>query len=302
MDHFAEHLRFYQELGVTGVSRDVKWRERDARAGLQAADGGAHDGSAGLQTGNPGAQDGRADLQVGNHEAQDGRAGLQVGNHEAGLKASATTGDGVHDAVIPMTFARSPVELLTAIREDIGDCTRCKLHTQGRTQVVFGVGNPSADVMFVGEAPGADEDVQGVPFVGRAGQLLTKMIEAMGYKRDEVYIANVLKCRPPGNRNPEPDEIATCEPFLFRQVASIQPKVVIALGAFAARTLLQTQDPISRLRGRVYDFRGAKLIPTFHPSFLLRSPGYKREAWDDLKKALALLGREIPGAAASAAE
>jgi uracil-DNA glycosylase family 4 len=270
MDHFAEHLRFYQELGVTGVSRDVKWREREGRAGLQATDGGAQDGSAGLQAGNPG----------------------------AGLKASATS-DGV---VMPVTFARSSVELLTAIREDIGDCTRCKLHTQGRTQVVFGVGNPSADVMFVGEAPGADEDVQGVPFVGRAGQLLTKMIEAMGYKRDEVYIANVLKCRPPGNRNPEPDEIATCEPFLFRQVASIQPKVVIALGAFAARTLLQTQDPISRLRGRVYDFRGAKLIPTFHPSFLLRSPGYKREAWDDLKKALALLGREIPGAAPSAAE
>ena len=140
---------------------------------------------------------------------------------------------------MPVTFARSAVELLTAIREDIGDCTRCKLHTLGRTQVVFGVGNPSADLMFVGEAPGADEDVQGIPFVGRAGQLLTKMIEAMGFKRDEVYIANVLKCRPPGNRNPEPDEIATCEPFLFRQLASIQPKVVIALGAFAARTLLR---------------------------------------------------------------
>ena len=196
---------------------------------------------------------------------------------------------------------RRPVFLtLASIRDDIGDCTRCKLHTQGRTQVVFGVGNPSADLMFVGEAPGADEDIQGIPFVGRAGQLLTKMIEAMGFKRDEVYIANVLKCRPPGNRNPEPDEIATCEPFLFRQLASIQPKVVIALGAFAARTLLQTQDPISRLRGRVFDFRGAKLIPTFHPSFLLRSPGYKREAWDDLKKALALLGREIPGAAPAA--
>jgi uracil-DNA glycosylase family 4 len=270
MDHLAEHLRFYQELGVTGVSRDVKWRARDSRAGLQAGDDGT----------------------------KDGRAGLQAGDREAGLKASATN-DGV---VMPVTFARSAVELLTAIREDIGDCTRCKLHTQGRTQVVFGVGNPSADVMFVGEAPGADEDVQGVPFVGRAGQLLTKMIEAMGYKRDEVYIANVLKCRPPGNRNPEPDEIATCEPFLFRQLASVQPKVVIALGAFAARTLLQTQDPISRLRGRVYDFRGAKLIPTFHPSFLLRSPGFKREAWDDLKKALALLGREIPGTAPSAAE
>jgi uracil-DNA glycosylase len=262
MDHLAGHLRFYQELGVTGVSRDVKWRERDGRADV------------------PPSREG------------------QAGTPAAGLEASATN-DGV---VMPVTFARSSVELLTAIREDIGDCTRCKLHTLGRTQVVFGVGNPSADLMFVGEAPGADEDVQGIPFVGRAGQLLTKMIEAMGFKRDEVYIANVLKCRPPGNRNPEPDEIATCEPFLFRQLASIQPKVVIALGAFAAQTLLQTQDPISRLRGRVFDYRGVKLIPTFHPSFLLRSPGYKREAWEDLKKALAILGRDVPGAASSAAE
>jgi uracil-DNA glycosylase len=257
MDHLAEHLRFYQELGVTGVSRDAKWRRRE---------GAARD------------RDG------------DGAGGLQIGNPEAGLQAG-TTNDGV---VMPVTFARSAVELLTAIREDIGECTRCKLHTQGRTQVVFGVGNPSADLMFVGEAPGADEDVQGIPFVGRAGQLLTKMIEAMGFTRDEVYIANVLKCRPPGNRNPEPDEIAMCQPFLFRQLASIEPKVVIALGAFAAKTLLQTQDPISRLRGRFFDFRGAKLIPTFHPSFLLRSPGYKREAWQDLKTALALLDRQPP--------
>jgi uracil-DNA glycosylase len=171
------------------------------------------------------------------------------------------------------------------------------LHGLGRTQIVYGVGNPSADVMFVGEAPGADEDIQGEPFVGRAGQLLTKMIEAMGFRRDEVYIANVLKCRPPNNRNPEPDEIEQCEPFLFRQIESIQPKVIIALGAFAARTLLKTNDPISRLRGRVYKYRGAQLIPTFHPSFLLRSPGYKREAWQDLKTALSLLDRQPPGAA-----
>jgi DNA polymerase len=199
----------------------------------------------------------------------------------------------------PIQIARSVAEALGAIREDLGDCTRCKLHGQGRKQIVFGVGNQSADLMFVGEAPGADEDAQGVPFVGRAGQLLTKMIEAMGFARDDVYIANVLKCRPPNNRDPESDEIDQCQPFLFRQIASIQPKVIIALGAFAARTLLRTQDPISRLRGRVYDFRGAKLIPTFHPSFLLRSPGYKREAWEDLKKALALMDREPPPAAHS---
>ena len=203
---------------------------------------------------------------------------------------------------MPVTIARSAAEVLSTIREDIGDCTRCKLHGLGRTQIVFGVGNPTADLMFVGEAPGADEDIQGIPFVGRAGQLLTKMIEAMGFSRDDVYIANVLKCRPPGNRNPEADEIAMCEPFLFRQLASIDPKVVIALGAFAARTLLKTDAPISRLRGRIFDFRGAKLIPTFHPSFLLRSPGYKREAWDDLKLALTILGRNVPGTAPSASE
>jgi uracil-DNA glycosylase len=267
MDHLAEHLRFYQELGVTGVSRDAKWRRRAGAA---------------------------PDLQAIDPEAGDR-------DQPPGLHASATRASREDNAaVVPVTFARSSLELLTAIRDDIGDCTRCKLHAQGRTQVVFGVGNPSADLMFVGEAPGADEDAQGIPFVGRAGQLLTKMIEAMGFSRDDVYIANVLKCRPPGNRNPEPDEIAMCQPFLFRQLASIQPKVVIALGAFAARTLLETQDPISRLRGRVFDYRGAKLIPTFHPSFLLRSPGYKREAWDDLKKALAILGRQLPGASPSA--
>ena len=161
---------------------------------------------------------------------------------------------------------------------------------------MFGVGNPNAELMFVGEAPGADEDVQGIPFVGRAGQLLTKMIEAMGFRRDDVYIANVIKCRPPGNRNPEPDEVETCEPFLFRQIESIQPKVIVALGAFAAKTLLKTQDPISRLRGRVYEYHGAKLIPTFHPSFLLRSPDQKKYAWDDLKKALARPRRRAAGA------
>ena len=159
---------------------------------------------------------------------------------------------------------------------------------------MFGVGNPNADLMFVGEAPGADEDIQGIPFVGRAGQLLTKMIEAMGFTRDQVYIANVIKCRPPENRNPEPDEVERCEPFLFKQIESIQPKVIVALGAFAAKTLLKTQDPISRLRGRVYEYHGAKLIPTFHPSFLLRSPNQKKYAWDDLKKALAILDREPP--------
>ena len=190
----------------------------------------------------------------------------------------------------PLQVARSAAEVLAAVCSDLGsDCTRCKLHALGRQRVVFGVGNPDADLMFVGEAPGADEDIQGIPFVGRAGQLLTKMIEAINLRREDVYIANVIKCRPPGNRNPEPDEIEQCEPFLFQQIAAINPKVIVALGAFAAKTLLRSEESISRLRGHIYDFRGAKLIPTFHPSFLLRSPDRKRDAWEDLKRARALL-------------
>ena len=192
-------------------------------------------------------------------------------------------------AEAPLTISKNAAEALLAIRQDIGDCTRCKLHTLGRTQVVFGVGNPDADLMFVGEAPGADEDVQGIPFVGRAGQLLTKIIEAIGLTREDVYIANVIKCRPPQNRNPEPDEVETCEPFLFQQIDIIKPKVVVALGKFAAQTLLRTLDPISRLRGRVFDYRGAKLIPTFHPAYLLRNPSSKREVWEDMKLAKRLL-------------
>jgi DNA polymerase len=184
---------------------------------------------------------------------------------------------------------RSAPSGLLAVREEIGDCTRCKLHQLGRRQIVFGVGNPDADLMFVGEAPGGDEDVQGIPFVGRAGQLLTKIIEAIDLTRDEVYIANVIKCRPPGNRNPEPDEVETCRPFLFAQIDAIRPKVIVALGKFAAQTLLDTDDPISRLRGRVYDYRGAKLIPTFHPAYLLRNPSSKREVWEDMKKVRSLL-------------
>ena len=193
-----------------------------------------------------------------------------------------------------MPVFASAAEALAAIRTDIGDCTRCKLHAMGRTQIVYGVGNPDADLMFVGEAPGADEDIQGFPFVGRAGQLLTDIIEkGLKIPRSSVYIANVIKCRPPGNRNPEPDEVNSCEPFLFRQIDVVQPKVVVALGKFAAQTLLRTLDPISRLRGRVYDFRGAKLIPTFHPAYLLRNPSSKREVWDDMKVVLTLLD---PGA------
>jgi uracil-DNA glycosylase family 4 len=177
------------------------------------------------------------------------------------------------------------------IRGDIGDCMRCKLHALGRTQIVFGVGNPQADLMFVGEAPGADEDVKGVPFVGSSGQLLTKIIEAIDLTRDEVYIANVIKCRPPDNRNPAPDEVAECEPFLFRQIDAIKPKVIVALGAFAAQSLLRTTEPISKLRGREFSFRDAVLLPTFHPAYLLRNPSSKRQVWEDMKRVRELLAQ-----------
>ena len=190
---------------------------------------------------------------------------------------------------VPVQIFSSQSDALAGIRGEIGDCTRCKLHMLGRQQIVFGVGNANADLMFVGEAPGADEDIQGEPFVGRAGQLLTKIIEAIGLTRGDVYIANVIKCRPPQNRNPEPDEVETCEPFLFRQIDVIKPKVIVALGKFGAQTLLRTLDPISRLRGRVYDYRGAKLIPTFHPAYLLRNPSSKREVWEDMKLVRKLL-------------
>jgi DNA polymerase len=247
----AEHFRFAAELGVTGLSRDPKWKSQAVARGV---------------------------LPTTSNDAADPRS---------------PTSDLRPDVI---QIARNSADALAAIKTDIGpDCPRCKLATLGRTQVVFGVGNPNADLMFVGEAPGGDEDIQGIPFVGRAGQLLTKMILAINFERDQVYIANVIKCRPPGNRNPEPDEIASCEPFLFQQIDAIRPRVIVALGAFAAKTLLRTEEPISRLRGRIYDFRGAKLIPTFHPSFLLRSPDRKRDAWEDLKKARALLTVPVTG-------
>ena len=257
----AEHLRFFQELGVSGVSRDARWQRRESVL-----------------------QPGPAPLP----EVAPTEPAPATAAEEKSFESSAPA----EPVPAPMSVARNSPdreEALQQIRAEIGDCTRCKLHRLGRKQIVFGVGNPNADLMFVGEAPGADEDIQGFPFVGRAGQLLTKIIEAIGLRREDVYIANVIKCRPPENRNPEPDEVETCEPFLFQQIDSIQPKVIVALGTFAAKALLKTQDPISRLRGRAFDYRGATLIPTFHPAFLLRSPDRKRDVWEDMKKVRALL-------------
>jgi len=242
---FADHLKFFADLGVTGVSRDRAWWSRVAVTPLSSP--------------------------------------------EATEATSVPTPTAV-PAATSVPAASDSTQILMMLKDEIGPaCMRCKLHALGRKQVVFGVGNPNANLMFVGEAPGADEDEQGEPFVGRAGQLLTKIIEAIGLKRHDVYIANIIKCRPPGNRNPEPDEVERCEPFLFRQVASVQPKVIIALGKFAAQSLLKTADPITRLRGRRFNYRGSTLIATFHPAYLLRNPSAKRDVWDDMKKARAIL-------------
>jgi DNA polymerase len=202
--------------------------------------------------------------------------------------------DNLFQPTLEKARVSDPGSPLRLIREDIGDCTRCRLHKQGRKQIVFGVGNPQAELMFIGEAPGADEDEQGEPFVGRAGQLLNNMIKAMGLGREEVYIANIIKCRPPGNRTPERDECETCSPFLMRQIEVIGPKAIVALGAVAAKTLLAINAPMAELRGRWYDFRGTKLAVTYHPAFLLRDPRQKKEAWKDLQMVMKELGLKAP--------
>jgi uracil-DNA glycosylase family 4 len=196
----------------------------------------------------------------------------------------------------PLPVIQDKPAALKLIREDIGECTRCILH-KGRTNLVFGVGNVNADLMFVGEGPGADEDAQGEPFVGRAGQLLNNMIAAMGLKREDVYIANVVKCRPPGNRTPEKDECDVCSPFLLRQIDVIKPKVIVALGAVAAKNLLTMNDSMANLRGRWYDFRDSKLLVTYHPAYLLRDPRQKKETWKDLQMVMKYLGLKPPAKA-----
>ena len=191
----------------------------------------------------------------------------------------------------PADIDGQTLDSLAALRDAIGDCRRCKL-CEHRTQIVFGVGDPHAELVFIGEGPGADEDLRGEPFVGRAGQLLTEIItKGMKMRREEVYIANVVKCRPPHNRNPEADEIAACEPFLRKQIALIQPRIIVALGAFAAQTLLQTKTPISRLRGVWHTYQDTKLMPTLHPAYLLRNPRDKRLVWQDIKAVLREMGR-----------
>lgn len=186
-----------------------------------------------------------------------------------------------------------PGDTLERIRTDIGDCTRCRL-SERRNKIVFGDGSAKAELVFIGEGPGHDEDIQGLPFVGRAGKLLTQMIEAMGLERSAIYIANVVKCRPPENRTPEKDEVATCSPFLLRQLEVIRPKVIVCLGNVAAQNLLGTNKSISHFRGQWFDFRGSKLLATYHPAYLLRNPAAKGDVWNDLKKVMAVLGLKAP--------
>jgi uracil-DNA glycosylase len=252
----AEHLRYYNELGIYDFYR------RQIPAVLE-----------------------NAAVPAVNEPMPKAKETITVGiAGETDLFAAPKPEAGVSD----------PAKALRIIREDLGECTRCRLHKQGRKQIVFGVGTPRAELMFIGEAPGADEDEKGEPFVGRAGQLLTNMIKAMGLRREEVYIANIIKCRPPGNRTPERDECETCSPFLMRQIETIKPKVIVALGAVAAKTLLAINAPMTELRGRWYDFRGTKLAVTYHPAFLLRDPRQKGEAWKDLQRVMKELGLQAP--------
>jgi uracil-DNA glycosylase len=258
-DQLRAHLEFFGELGVDGFRRESKWRTRVTKPTEPT-------------------------------EPIQPTERVEPGPLEPPEPPELSEPSEPSE---PIRVFASQSEALNALKIDIGpDCSRCKLHTLGRRQVVFGVGNPNADLMFVGEAPGADEDVQGEPFVGRAGQLLTKIIEAIDMKREDVYIANVIKCRPPQNRNPEPDEVEQCEPFLFRQIATIKPKVIVALGKFAAQSLLKTSEPITRIRGREYKYRDAILMPTYHPAYLLRNPSSKREVWEDMKRVRAILQGE----------
>jgi DNA polymerase len=273
----AERIRFYNELGIYDFYQRCVPGDADAVV---------------------------ADLEVRDDQPE-------LGDEMSPRKATAVAmpiavEENIFEATAPKPEqgVSDPATALKIIREDLGDCTRCILHKQGRKQIVFGVGNPKAELMFVGEGPGADEDQQGEPFVGRAGQLLNNMIKAMGITREQVYIANIVKCRPPGNRTPEREECDTCSPFLMRQIAAIKPKVVVALGAVAAKTLLAMSASMVQLRGRFYDFKptgvrdpnwdGCKLAVTYHPAFLLRDPRQKGEAWKDLQMVMRELGLKAP--------
>jgi DNA polymerase len=278
-DALEARLRFYRELGITDFYR----RPVDAAEVIASTEQSGLLNSRQqvpmIQEMDPPAH---SDERMGDHKAE--HATLQETTPIPPRKTFQTL-----PPIAPEVAPTDRVSALRLIRDDIGDCTRCALH-KGRNHIVFADGDANARLMFVGEGPGADEDAQGLPFVGRAGQLLNNMIAAMGLKREEVYIANVVKCRPPQNRTPEPEEANTCSPFLFRQIDVVRPEVTVALGATAATYLLGQRQPLAGLRGRVHPFRGSKLIVTYHPAFLLRDPRQKKEAWADLQIAMRELG------------
>jgi uracil-DNA glycosylase family 4 len=272
----AARLRFYRDLGLTEFYRRPFDPEQFLRIGVTATEEPASDE--------------RIRPSVG------AEAGLETATAQSHQETNPIPPRKAIQALPPVAAAVPMADHETAlrmIREDIGDCTRCALH-KGRNKIVFADGSANARLMFVGEGPGADEDAQGLPFVGRAGQLLNNMITAMGLKREEVYIANVVKCRPPGNRTPEPEEANTCSPFLFRQIDVVRPEVLVALGATAATYLLGQRQPLAGLRGRVHSLRGSRLIVTYHPAYLLRDPRQKKEAWADLQIAMRELGLKAP--------
>ena len=308
----AERLRFYRDLGLTDFYRrpvdesiEVVGAPAETNV-IVGAPGPSHLGT--RESDSVAAQPSRAPSfpagaqaaaeRVGKHElaspAQPQPSTSSVPTNFFAEEPAIKTRKGFHTpevgAVVP---AEERAAALQIIREEIGDCTRCALH-KGRNHLVFADGSPTARLMFVGEGPGADEDAQGLPFVGRAGQLLNNMIAAMGLKREECYIANVVKCRPPGNRTPDPEEANTCAPFLFRQIDVVHPQVLVALGATAATYLLGARQPLAGLRGRVHAFRGMSLIVTYHPAYLLRDPRQKKEAWADLQIAMKELGLKAP--------
>ncbi len=263
LEQLKAHLEFYREIGITGLRVEPSYLlQRSFEQRMRS--GPASEGSGARQ--NVSEKPPLENSDVGSSTERENSLTL------------------FETDLIP----RNSIETLDQVLQDLGDCQRCKLCST-RQNIVFGSGNPQAALVFVGEGPGADEDEQGLPFVGKAGQLLTKIIEAIRLKREEVYICNVVKCRPPGNRFPEPDEIAACSPFLFRQLGAIQPKIISCLGATAAQTVLNTKAPIGKLRGRFHDLCGIKVMPTWHPSYLLRNPDAKRDVWEDMKKIRTLL-------------
>ncbi len=301
----ATRIRYYNEMGIYDFYRRPIGMPNEVALGATAM--GRFQESDDRM---PMVLDGTAAATQGQSSGIHSRVGEEMSPRKAAAVAAHAIEENVEPTIRPEQGVSDPVKALKIIREDLGDCTRCVLHKQGRKQIVFGVGNPNAELMFVGEGPGADEDEQGEPFVGRAGQLLNNMIKAMGIAREDVYIANVVKCRPPGNRTPEREECETCSPFLMRQIAAIKPKVIVALGATAAKTLLAMSSSMAQLRGRFYDFmpagfrndprgndsrwNGCKLAVTYHPAYLLRDPRQKGEAWKDLQMVMKELGMKAP--------